>query len=132
MSMNDLLSDMLTRIRNGQSARLAQVNAPASNVCAGVLDVLKREGFIRDYRKVEEQKGRAMLEIELKYHEGQPVIQELKRVSKPGRRNYSAIKSLQQFYNGLGISILSTSKGVLSDHEARQQNVGGEVLCCVF
>ncbi len=132
MSMNDLLSDMLARIRNGQSAKLAQITCPFSNLLESVLDVLKREGYIRDYRKVEQSAGRNILEIELKYHEGQGVIQELKRASKPGRREYSSIKALKQFYNGLGISIISTSRGVLSDYEARQQNVGGEVLCVVF
>jgi small subunit ribosomal protein S8 len=132
MAMNDLLSDMLTRIRNGQAARLATVSAPYSGLSANVLEVLKREGYIRDWRKEEEHKGRATLEIELKYYEGTPVIKEIARVSKPGRRDYSAIAALKQFYNGLGTIILSTSKGVLADHEARQQNVGGEVLCRVF
>jgi small subunit ribosomal protein S8 len=132
MSMNDLLSDMLTRVRNGQRARLASVSCPYSSFLMSVLDVLKREGYIRDYSKSENERGLAMIDIELKYHEGDPVIKELKRVSKPGRREYSSIKSLKTFYNGLGIAILSTSRGVLSDYEARQQNVGGEVLCCVF
>jgi small subunit ribosomal protein S8 len=132
MSMNDLLSDTITRIRNGQRARLATVVAPYSSFSANVMDVLKREGYIRDYRKSENERGLAMLEIELKYHEGEPVIKEIKRVSTPGRREYSSIKALKTFYNGLGIAVLSTSRGVLSDYEARQQNVGGEVLCCVF
>jgi small subunit ribosomal protein S8 len=132
MSMNDLLSDMLTRIRNGQRARLSSVSCPHSNFLLSVLDVLKREGYIRDYSKTENERGLAMIEVELKYYEGEPVIKELKRISKPGRREYSSIESLKSFYNGLGIAILSTSRGVLSDYEARQQNVGGEVLCCVF
>lgn len=131
MSMNDLLSDMLTRIRNGQSARLASVNCRYSNLQSNVLEVLKKEGYIADFRRTEDA-GHQGLEIDLKYHEGAPVIQEIQRVSKPGRREYSAITDLKSFYNGLGTIILSTSKGVLADHEARQQNVGGEVLCSVF
>lgn len=132
MAMNDLLSDTLTRIRNGQAARLATVTCEYSGLGANVLEVLKREGYIRDWHKEEEKKGRATLEVELKYFEGTPVIKEIARVSKPGRRDYSAISALKQFYNGLGTIILSTSKGVLADHEARAQNVGGEVLCRVF
>lgn len=132
MSMNDLLSDMLTRIRNGQNARLSVITCPASKLLSNVLDVLKREGYIRDWRQVEARAGVSELEIELKYFEGEPVIRELKRISKPGRRKASAIKDLPRFNNGLGIAILSTSKGVMSDFEARQANVGGEVLCSVF
>jgi small subunit ribosomal protein S8 len=132
MSMNDLLSDMITRIRNGQRARLAKVQAPYSKLLGNVCEVLKREGFIRDWREFEPSKGCRMIEVELKYHEGEPAIKEITRISKPGRREYSPIRDLNPFYNGLGIKILSTSKGVFSDYEARQQNVGGEVLCRVF
>ncbi|MFZ4126314.1 MAG: 30S ribosomal protein S8 [Rickettsiales bacterium] len=131
MAMNDLLSDMLTRIRNGQHARLAKVGAQYSNVLANVCDVLKREGYIKDWAKTGDE-NKPTLEITLKYHEGEPVIKELKRVSRPGRRHYSPISLLKKVNSGLGISILSTSAGVMSDHEARQRNVGGEVLCSVF
>jgi len=132
MAMNDLLSDMVTRIRNGQRARLSKVQAPYSKLLANVCDVLKREGYIRDWRELESAPGRRMLEVELKYHEGEAAIKEITRIAKPGRREYSPISDLTPFYNGLGIKILSTSKGVFSDFEARQQNVGGEVLCRVF
>lgn len=132
MSMTDPLGDMLTRIRNGQRARKNAVVSPASRLRANVLDVLKREGFIRGYSEAEVRAGIRELTIELKYDEGDPVIREISRVSKPGRRVYSKIKDLQRVYNGLGISILSTPRGVLSDAEAREKNVGGEVLCKVF
>lgn len=131
MAMNDLLSDMLTRIRNGQKARLARVQAPASKLLGNVLDVLKREGYIRGYQRQEEG-GKSSYEIELKYHEGKPVINEIKRVSKPGRRVYTPVDGFKPVHNGLGIAILSTSHGVLSDFEARQKNVGGEYLCSIF
>lgn len=131
MSMNDLLSDMLTRIRNGQQAKLARITCPYSGLCANVLDVLKREGYIREWRALEDGNKKS-LEIELKYHEGVAVIHKLKRISTSGRRQYTPIADLKPFFNGLGVVILSTAKGVLSDHEARQQNVGGEVLCAVF
>ena len=130
--MTDPLADMLTRIRNGQQARKSAVLSPASKLRAGVLDVLQREGYIRGYSKAESDTGKPAFSIELKYQEGRPVIAELHRVSKPGRRVYSGIKDLPRYYGGLGISILSTPRGVLSDNEARQQNVGGEVLCRVF
>ena len=130
--MTDPLADMLTRIRNGQQARKSSVMSPASKLRAGVLDVLQREGYIRGYSKAESDTGKPAFSIELKYQEGRPVIAELHRVSKPGRRVYSGIKDLPRYYGGLGISILSTPRGVLSDNEARQQNVGGEVLCRVF
>ena len=130
--MTDPLADMLTRIRNGQQARKSAVMSPASKLRAGVLDVLQREGYIRGYAKTESDTGKPAFSIELKYQEGRPVIAELHRVSKPGRRVYSGIKDLPRYYGGLGISILSTPRGVLSDNEARQQNVGGEVLCRVF
>ncbi|GEO82201.1 30S ribosomal protein S8 [Pararhodospirillum oryzae] len=132
MALSDPLGDLLTRIRNGQRARKNSVNAPASNLRVGVLDVLQREGYIRGYERVDVRAGVAELRVELKYHEGEPVIREIARVSTPGRRVYSKIKDLPKVYNGLGISILSTPRGVMSDHEARQANVGGEVLCRVF
>ena len=132
MTMTDPLSDLLTRIRNGQQAKRSTVTSPASKLRANVLEVLKREGFIRGFSEREVRPGVSEIEIELKYHEGQPVIREINRVSTPGRRVYSAIKDLPHVYDGLGISILSTPRGVLSDSEARDQNVGGEVLCQVF
>ena len=132
MSMSDPLGDMITRNRNGQSARKSIVSAPSSRLRANVLEVLKREGYIRDYSAVEVRTGISELKIELKYHEGSPVISEIKRVSTPGRRVYSGINDLKRVYNGLGIAILSTPRGVLSDNEARVANVGGEVLCQVF
>ena len=131
MAMTDPLGDMLTRIRNGQRAKKDSVLTPGSKLRARVLDVLQREGYIRGYS--EEQMGPAAgIRIELKYFEGQPAIQHVARVSKPGRRVYSAITDLKPVKNGLGISILSTSKGVMSDAAARDQNVGGEVLCRVY
>ena len=132
MSMTDPLGDMLTRIRNGQRAHKDTISTPASHLRANVLDVLKREGYIRDYIRREVRPGIAEVDIQLKYHEGEPVIREINRVSTPGRRVYSKIKDLQRVYNGLGIAILSTPRGVLSDTEARDMNVGGEVLCHVF
>jgi small subunit ribosomal protein S8 len=130
--MTDPLGDMLTRIRNGQMAKKANVTAPASRLRANVLEVLKREGYIRGYSQAEQRAGVIELTIELKYHEGSPVIREISRVSKPGRRVYSKIRDLPKVSNGLGISILSTPRGVMSDAEARAANVGGEVLCKVF
>lgn len=131
MSMTDPLADMLTRIRNGQRANKRVVEAPASKLRARVLEVLQREGFIRGYER-DENSGKPVFNIELKYHEGEPVIQVISRVSKPGRRVYSSVKDLPRVRNGLGISIVSTPKGVLSDAEARDANVGGEILCTVF
>jgi small subunit ribosomal protein S8 len=132
MAMSDPVGDMLTRIRNGQSARLDSITAPASRLRANVLDVLQREGFIRGFFEEELRPGVRELRIELKYDNGRPVIREIKRVSKPGRRIYSKIADLPKHYNGLGISILSTPRGVMSDNEARAANVGGEVICKVF
>ena|SRR5258707_10824144 len=132
MAMSDPIGDMLTRIRNGQRARMSVVASPASKLRLSVLDVLKREGYIRGYSESEMRKGLHELRIELKYHEGEPVIKEIKRVSTPGRRVYTKIKDLPRVYNGLGIAILSTPQGVMSDTEARVANVGGEVLCRVF
>ena len=131
MAMTDPLGDMLTRIRNGQQARKDSIVTPASNLRVRVLDVLQREGYIRGYSE-EELAGQRGLRIELKYFEGQPAIQHLARVSKPGRRVYSASRELPRIRNGLGITIVSTPRGVLSDAEARDQNVGGEVLAEVF
>ena len=132
MSMTDPVADLLTRIRNGQQARKSAVKSPASRLRANVLDVLKREGYIRGFSEQEVRPGVRELLVELKYHEGVPVIREISRVSKPGRRVYSKIKELPKVRNGLGISILSTPRGVMSDAEARTHNVGGEVLCQVF
>ncbi|MCP4327327.1 MAG: 30S ribosomal protein S8 [Alphaproteobacteria bacterium] len=132
MSMSDPLGDLLTRIRNGQRAHKITVISPASRLRANVLEVLKREGYIRGYSYANDRPGVDKLNIELKYLDGEPVIREISRVSKPGRRVYSKIRDLPRQYGGLGISILSTPRGVLSDAEARDQNVGGEVLCKVF
>ena len=132
MAMSDPLGDMLTRIRNGQSARKSVVSSPSSRFRTNVLEVLKREGYIRNYSSVDVRPGIRELKIELKYHDGQPVISEIQRVSRPGRRVYYGIRDLPRVYNGLGIAILSTPRGVLSDSEARTANVGGEVLCHVF
>ncbi len=132
MAVSDPVGDLLTRIRNGQRARMASVTSPASGLRARVLDVLEKEGYIRGYLETQLRPGVGELTIELKYAEGEPVIREIKRVSKPGRRVYSKIKELNQVYGGLGIAILSTPKGVLSDNDARAENVGGEVLCQVF
>jgi small subunit ribosomal protein S8 len=131
MPMTDPLGDMLTRIRNGQQARKDSILTPASKLRANVLDVLQREGYIRGYSE-EELAGQKGLRIELRYFEGQPAIQHVARVSKPGRRVYSASRELPRIRNGLGITIVSTPRGVLSDAEARDQNVGGEVLAEVF
>jgi small subunit ribosomal protein S8 len=131
MLMNDPLGDMLTRIRNAQLRKRPMVSTPASSMRARVLDVLQSEGYIRGYSEVEFN-GKAEFQIELKYFDGQPVIKEIQRVSKPGRRVYSSVRSIPRVMDGLGVSILSTPKGVMSDHEARTQNVGGEVLCRVF
>ena len=132
MSMTDPLGDMLTRIRNGGMAHKSFVTAPASNLRANVLEVLKREGYIRNFETVELRAGVREFKIELKYYVNKPVIKQIERVSTPGRRVYSKVKDLPRFYNGLGIYVLSTPSGVMSDHEARQANIGGEVLCKVF
>jgi len=132
MSLSDPLGDLLTRIRNAQRARQTSCVSPASSLRANVLEVLKREGFIRGYSTTELRPGVSQLKVELKYNEGEPVIKEITRISKPGRRVYSKIKELPRVYAGLGISIVSTPRGVLSDAEARAANVGGEVLCRVF
>lgn len=132
MSVSDPLGDMLTRIRNAQRSRHTACVAPNSRLRQNVLEVLKREGFIRGFSTEELRPGVSQINIELKYNDGEPVIKEITRISKPGRRVYSKIKELPRVYAGLGISILSTPRGVLSDAEARAANVGGEVLCRVF
>ena len=132
MSLNDPLGDMLTRIRNAQMRSKLKVSTPGSTLRANVLEVLKTEGYIRDYSSTEVGNGRTEFEIELKYFDGEPVIKEIARVSKPGRRVYKAVRDLPRIHNGLGIAILSTPKGVMADHDARDQNVGGEILCTVF
>jgi small subunit ribosomal protein S8 len=132
MSLSDPLGDMLTRIRNAYGRKKSSVSTPASRLRARVLDVLKSEGYIRDYAQVDYDNGKSESEIELKYFEGEPVIREIARVSKPGRRVYVSVRSIPQVANGLGIAILSTPKGVMADHQAREENVGGEVLCQVF
>jgi small subunit ribosomal protein S8 len=132
MVLNDPLGDMLTRIRNAQMRSKSTVNTPASKLRGWVLDVLASEGYIRGYEAADNADGRPEFEISLKYFDGEPVIRELKRVSKPGRRVYVSVKQVPQVRNGLGVSIVSTSKGVMSDARARVENVGGEVLCTVF
>lgn len=132
MSMQDPLADMLTRIRNAQMRGKSTVRTPASKLRAWVLDVLQDEGYIRGYDKVAAANGQPELEISLKYFEGTPVIRELKRVSKPGRRVYASVQDIPSVRNGLGLSIVSTPKGVMSDAAARTANIGGEVLCTVF
>jgi small subunit ribosomal protein S8 len=132
MSINDPLGDMLTRIRNAQMRRKGSVATPGSRLRARVLDVLKSEGFIRDYSSAEFGNGRTEFSIELKYYDGQPVIRSIERVSKPGRRVYASVDAMPRVADGLGVTILSTSQGVMADHEAREKNVGGEVLCKVF
>ncbi len=130
--MNDPIGDMLTRIRNSQMRRKSTVSTPASKLRAWVLDVLADEGYIRGYEEVTGENGHPAIEISLKYYEGDPVIRELKRVSKPGRRVYMSVKEIPSVRQGLGVSIVSTPKGVMSDANARAANVGGEVLCTVF
>ncbi|MEJ2123474.1 MAG: 30S ribosomal protein S8 [Alphaproteobacteria bacterium] len=132
MTVSDPLGDMLTRIRNAQMRSRSKVVTPASKLRERVLEVLREEGYIRGYTRVDYDGGKAELEIELKYFDGHPVIRELKRVSSPGRRVYSSVNEIPTIANGLGVAILSTPKGVMSDNRARQENVGGEVLCSVF
>jgi small subunit ribosomal protein S8 len=132
MHLNDPLGDMIARINNAQMRKKSKVSTPGSRLRERVLEVLKNEGFIRGYSTVEHKGGRSELEIELKYFDGEPVIREISRVSKPGRRVYCAVRNLPRVNNGLGVAILSTPKGVMADHDAREANVGGEVLCTVF
>jgi small subunit ribosomal protein S8 len=132
MAISDPIGDLLTRIRNGQLRGKSKVTSPNSRLRTSLLDVLQAEGFIRGYAEVEFKDGIKQLEIELKYHEGRPVIRELKRVSTPGRRVYASVKELKPHRQGLGVSIVSTPQGVMTDQTARDKNVGGEVLCQVF
>ena len=132
MSISDPIGDLLSRIRNGQLRGKAKIVSPNSRLRTSLLDVLQAEGFIRGYAEVEFKDGIKQLEIELKYHEGRPVIRELKRVSTPGRRVYASVKELKPHRQGLGVSIVSTPQGVMTDSAAREKNVGGEVLCQVF
>jgi small subunit ribosomal protein S8 len=131
MAMNDPLGDLLTRIRNAQMRNKSKVSSPNSRLRESVLEVLKAEGYIRGYAVVEKD-GRSEIEIELKYFDGEPVIREIARVSKPGRRVYTSVKNMPRINNGLGVTIVSTPKGVMADHDARDANVGGEILCTVF
>ena len=131
MPMNDPVGDLLTRIRNAQMRNKSKVSSPGSKLRESLLEVLKNEGYIRGYAVVEKD-GRSELEIELKYFDGEPVIREIARVSKPGRRVYTSVKNMPRINNGLGVTIVSTPKGVMADHDARDANVGGEILCTVF
>ena len=131
MSLVDPIGDMLTRIRNGQMRSLNNIKIPFSNFRQKILEVLKKEGYIINF-KVDEEKKLKFLSVDLKYYEGQPVIKEIKRVSKPGRRVYSRADSIPKVLNGLGVAILSTSKGVMSDSEAVKNNIGGEIICRIF
>ena len=130
--MNDPIGDMIARIRNAQMRSKPKVSVPGSKMRERVLEVLKTEGYIRGFASVSHESGRNELEVELKYFDGAPVIREIERVSKPGRRVYASVKALPRINNGLGISILSTPKGVMADHDARDANVGGEIICTVF
>ena len=132
MALNDPLGDLFTRIRNAQMRSKAKISTPGSRLRASVLDVLKNEGYIRGYSTTEYGNGRTEFEIELKYFDEQPVIRKIERVSKPGRRVYVTVDAMPRVANGLGVSIVSTPKGVMADHSARENNVGGEVLCTVF
>jgi small subunit ribosomal protein S8 len=132
MSLNDPIGDLITRIRNAQMRNKPKVSSPGSKLRESVLEVLKTEGYIRGYASVEHTSGRSELEIELKYFDGEPVIREIARVSKPGRRVYASVKALPRINNGLGVSVVSTPKGVMADHAARDANVGGEILFTVF
>ncbi|GHE49333.1 30S ribosomal protein S8 [Camelimonas fluminis] len=132
MAVNDPIGDLLTRIRNAQMRRRPRVTSPGSSLRARVLDVLQQEGYIRGFTVTEYGNGRTEFEIELKYFDGQPVIRKIERVSKPGRRVYASVDAMPRVADGLGVTILSTPKGVMADHTARESNVGGEVLCKVF
>ena len=132
MPINDPIGDMIARIRNAQMRAKSKVSVPGSKQRERVLEVLKTEGFIRGYASVAHASGRSELEIELKYFDGSPVIREIERVSKPGRRVYASVKTLPRINNGLGVAIVSTPKGVMADHQARDANVGGEIICTVF
>jgi small subunit ribosomal protein S8 len=132
MALTDPLGDMIARIHNAQMRKKPKVSSPASRLRVSVLDVLKSEGYIRGYAAVDHANGKRELDIELKYFDGAPVIREIDRISKPGRRVYASVKALPRINNGLGVSVLSTPKGVMADHSARDANVGGEILCTVF
>jgi small subunit ribosomal protein S8 len=132
MSMTDPIGDLITRIRNAQQRAKSKVSTPASKLRERVLEVLKTEGYIRGYTTVAHSDGRSEIEIELKYFDGAPVIREIARVSKPGRRVYASVRALPRVNNGLGVAIVSTPKGVMADHAARDANVGGEILFTVF
>lgn len=132
MTIIDPLGDMLTRIRNAQMRKKSRVSTPGSKLRARVLDVLASEGYIRGYASTEHADGRSEFDIELKYYEGQPVIRSIERVSKPGRRVYASVDTMPRVADGLGVTIISTPKGVMADHAAREMNVGGEVLCKIF
>jgi small subunit ribosomal protein S8 len=132
MAMTDPIGDLITRIRNAQQRAKSKVSTPGSKLRERVLEVLKSEGYIRGYATVEHDNGRSEIEIELKYFDGAPVIREIARVSKPGRRVYSSAQGLPRVNNGLGVAIISTPKGVMADHAARDANVGGEILFTVF
>tara|TARA_B100000927_G_C16377957_1_gene434257 strand:- start:562 stop:960 length:399 start_codon:yes stop_codon:yes gene_type:complete len=132
MAFNDSLSDMLSRIKNAHQAKKVSTLCFKSKLNINVLNVLKNEGYIRDFKNIEERKGVDSIQIDLKYYNGNPVIKKIKRISKPGIRKYSKISDLTRPFDGLGISILSTPKGVMSDQQAKKNNVGGEILCEVF
>jgi small subunit ribosomal protein S8 len=132
MAMTDPIGDMITRIRNAQMRAKPKVSTPASKLRERVLEVLKTEGYIRGYATLAHSDGRSEIEIELKYFDGAPVIREIERISKPGRRVYASVRALPRINNGLGVAIVSTPKGVMADHAAREANVGGEILCTVF
>ena len=132
MAFVDPIGDMITRIRNAQMRSLNNVKIPNSKFRARILDVLKKEGYISDYKFLSETKNKGSLSVDLKYNDGLPVIKEIKRVSKPGRRIYARATSIPKIQNGLGLAIVSTSKGIMSDNEARNQNIGGEIICRVF
>ncbi len=132
MAVTDPIADMLARIRNAHMRNKATVRMPASRMRERILQVLADEGYIRGFQRIELEGGKADIEVELKYYDGEPVIREIRRVSKPGRRVYTSVEDMPLVYNGLGIAILSTSKGVMSDAKARELNVGGEIICTVF
>ena len=132
MSIADPVGDMFTRIRNGQMRNLDTVNIPASKFRSKILDILKSEGYINNYYLENKENNKKIIKVNLKYYEGSPVIKEIKRISKPGRRVYSRATSIPKIQNGLGLAIISTSQGVMSDIDARKNNVGGEIICKVF
>jgi len=132
MTFVDPIGDMLTRIRNGQMRSLNKINIPFSNFRSKILNVLKSEGYIVDFKIEEDKEKRKQILVNLKYYEGQPVIREIKRISKPGRRVYSRAGSIPRVHSGLGVAILSTSKGVMSDSDAIKKNLGGEIICRIF